>query len=443
MKEKLFALMKGRSLALAALVILALALAACTAPAVPAAPAAESGGAAAEAPAESAEPVTLSFYHWFGGDAGDTVEKIDAMFTEENPNITVEFETADTGTYEQVINTRLAADDAPDLFGVFPGTKFHPKAEAGYLMDLSDQPWVDNLLDGAKHVATWDGKIMTMPIDQNVIGVIYNKQIFADLGLSVPTTWDEFLAVNDAIKEAGITPMALGIQSAWVDQLIPYAMAPTAIYRDNPDFDQQMYDGEATFVGSPWQQMMEDYLDLEARGYFNDNALGTNYDRGNELMATGQAAMLVQGNWALAGVEDKATEEMDLGMFPLPYNKDGGDIWVSAAVGGTIAISANTEHPEEAKKYLAFWARPDIMEIYLTEKKAFPAEKGVSPELDPAAAEMLPALEVGSYPFLDQNWPPGVQDVMLADIQSVFAGEMTVEEMLQEMDDAWAEATAK
>lgn len=386
------------------------------------------------------DPVTLEFYHWFGADIGDTtIKEINDRFQAEYPHITIEFETADTDTYEQVITTRLSADDAPDIFGVFPGTKFHPKAEAGYLMDLSNEAWVENLFEGAKFVSTYEGKVMTMPVDGNVIGVIYNKQIFNDLGLEVPANWEEFLAVCEAIKASGVAPLALGLQDGWVTQLIPYAMAPSAIYRDNLDFDAQMYARETTFVGSAWEQMMADYLDLEAKGYVNEDSLGTGYDLANDLMANGEAAMLVQGNWAIASLREKAPD-LEWGMFPLPYDA-GGDVWVSSAIGITITISANTEYPEEAKAYLDFWARPEIMELYLTQKGAFPASVGVSPEIDPAADEMIPYLEVGSYPFLDQNWPPGVQDVMLAGIQSVFAGEMTVEEMLQEMDTAWADAT--
>ena len=126
---------------------------------------------------EVMEPVTLEFYHWFGADLGETtIKAINAIFQAENPHITVEFETADTATYEQVINTRLSANDAPDLFGVFPGTKFHPQAEAGFLMDLNDEPWVDTLFDGAKFVSTYQGRVMALPIDANVIREIFHLQ---------------------------------------------------------------------------------------------------------------------------------------------------------------------------------------------------------------------------------------------------------------------------
>ena len=390
-------------------------------------------------PVPDAEPVTLEFYHWFGADLGETtIKQINGIFHQLYPNVTVEFETADTGTYEQVINTRLSADDAPDIFGVFPGTKFHPKAEAGFLTDLSDQPWVDNLMGGGKFAATFEDKIWGYPTDANVIGVIYNKAIFEEVGLEVPTTWEEFQAASEALKGAGYIPVSLGLQSAWVTQLIPYAMAPSGIYRDMPDFDAKMYAGEATFVGSPWQQMMEEYVAMGEAGYFNDAALGTDYNLSTDLMANGEAAMLVQGNWALAALADKAPE-LELGMFPLPYD-NGGDVWVSAAIGGLLAVSSKTEHPEEALNYLKFWASPDVQEIYLTAKEAFPASVGINPVLNPAAAEMLPYMQIGSYPFLDQNWPAGVQGVMLEGIQSVFAGEITIEEMLAEMDEAWADA---
>ncbi len=422
--------------------VLVLALSAC-APATPveeAAPVEEASPAEVEAPAEEVqpEPVTLEFYHWFGADIGDTlIKEINDKFHEENPNITIEFETADTDTYEQVIATRLSADDAPDIFGVFPGTKFHPTAEAGYLMDLSDEAWVADLFEGAKFVSTYEGKVMTMPVDANVIGVIYNKGIFADLGLEIPTTWTEFLALSAEIKAAGIAPLAFGLQDAWVTQLVPYAMAPSAIYRDTLDFDAALYAGEGTFVGSAWEQIMADYLALRDLGYVNANEMGTGYELANDLMANGSAAMLVQGNWAVAALREKAPD-VEWGMFPLPYDA-GGDVWVSSAVGITITISADTEHPEEAKKYLEFWARPEIAEMYLEQKGAFPVSVGVNPVIDAAAAEMIPYMEAGTYPFLDQNWPAGVQDAMFVGIQSVFTGDMTITEMLADMDAAWVD----
>jgi raffinose/stachyose/melibiose transport system substrate-binding protein len=218
-------------------------------------------------------------------------------------------------------------------------------------------------------------------------------------------------------------------------------MSASAIYRDTPDWDQQRYEGKVTFATSPWVQMMKDYLDLEQKGYFNPSSLGTTFDQTMNMVATGKAAMAVNGNWIIMGIQS-AAPDIELGMFPLPYAKAGEKVYVSSAVGTTITIAADTRFPEEAKKYLDFWARPDIAAKYLETLKAFPVSVGVKPELGAAAAEMLPYLEVGTFPFPDQNWPIGVQDTMMKGIQGVFTGSMTIEQMLQEMDAVW-DAKAK
>ena len=78
------------------------------------------------------------------------------------------------------------------------------------------------------------------------------------------------------------------------------------------------------------------------------------------------------------------------------------------------------------------------MELYLEKKIAYSSFTDISnPALDPAAQEMITPLKVGTYNSLDQNWPVGVQDVMLKDIQGVFAGSMSIEQMLQDMDTAF------
>jgi raffinose/stachyose/melibiose transport system substrate-binding protein len=382
--------------------------------------------------------VTLKFYHWIGTDAGPVIAEINKRFHAENPNITVQFSSNASDQYETVLKARLAGGDAPDIFGVYPGAKFYPYAKAKYLADLSNEPWVAHLEPGARRLISYtDGKIYTLPLDTNAIGVIYNMQIFSQHSLSVPTNWADFLTVCEKLKGAGITPLALGIKDQWVDQLIPYTMAPSAIYRDDINFDKQLLARTSSFSHSAWTQMMKDYLDLNARGYFNKGALGTTYDQTTQMIAAGKAAMVVNGNWILAPIR-RLNPGLQLGMFPLPYVQAGQPIWISSGVGTTTAISATTKYPAEARKYLQFWARADIMELYLKEKIAYSSFTGISnPALDPAAQEMLPALKVGTYGSLDQNWPVGVQDVMLKDIQSVFVGSMNTAQMLQDMDTAF------
>lgn len=400
--------------------------------------------APAPAPEKKQEPVTIKMLHWNGADAKAVVDDINARFMKEYPNIKIEWESPPLDQYDNIVKTRIAADDVPDLIGLHPGTPLYGYAKAGHLLDLSDQPWTSDISAGAKKVITYQGKIYALPLDTYVIGAVYNQAIFDKVGVKPPGTWQELIDVSKKLKAAGYIPIALGNKDQWITQLIPYAMAPTMIYAGTPGFDDDMYAGKAKFNGSTWNKMMDMYLHLNKLGLFNDDALAIGYDQTIELMATEKAAMVVNGNWILAPIR-KANANLKLSMFALPaVDKAGDPLSLATSVGATTAISAKSKHAAEAKKYLQFLARPDIMGLYLNEKKAFSALKSISVDFDPAVKELGPLLQSGrGYPFLDANWPAGVQDVMLKAIQEVFSGDKTIPQMLDAMDSAWAEKTKK
>jgi raffinose/stachyose/melibiose transport system substrate-binding protein len=340
------------------------------------------------------------------------------------------------------MRVKLASGDAPDVFGVHPGAPVKEYAKAGYLMELGNEPYIKDIQEGALLTSRGeDGKIYSIPTDQNVLGVVYNRKVFKDLGLSVPTDWKAFLDVCEKIKGTGMYPLALGNKDLWITQLIPFAMAPSMIYSKNINFDKEMYQGKRKFLGPEWRALMQRYMDLDKRGYFHPGVLGTTYDQTIQLMATGKAAMVVNGNWILPGIRGGAPDS-DLGMFPLPAVEKGEPIWVSAAVGATLAVSSKTKHPAEARKYLAFWMRPDIARLYLMEKKAFTIHSSISVDFDPAISEIAPYLSTGkTYPFLDQNWPTGPQDTLQKVIQEVFIGAKTIDEALASIDAEWKART--
>lgn len=407
------------------------------APAATAAPAAEE--------AEAAEEITLTMYHWFGPEVRETIEEINRRFSEKYPGTTVEYESAPTDMYRNIIKVKLASGDAPDIFGVFPGTEVVEYSAAGHLMDLSDEPFIERFMDGSLQVTRGeDGKVYSLPVDQNVIGAVYNRDIFEKAGVEVPETWNELLAVCEKIKAAGYYPLALGNADLWVTQLLPYALVPGMVYADTPNFDQLVYEGKKKFNSPGWSKVLERYIELDEAGYFQPGVLSTTYDQTIQLMAMGKAAMVVNGNWIIAGIRE-ANPDLDLGMFAFPSAATSSDeSWISAAVGITIAGYRDTEHPERVKDYLEFWSEPEIVSLYLNAKKAFPTVRGIEVDFDPAANEISKVLaKSNTAPFPDQNWPSGVQDVFLKGYQSLFSGAMTIPEVLDSVDEEWVKRTAE
>lgn len=387
----------------------------------------------------SDEKVTITFCH-YGQEAQDTWVQLVQKFEAANPNIKVEADISGGDQYVPVLKAKFASNQSSDVVGVHPGISYAITfAKAGYLEDLSNESYVKSMDSGALRMGTLDGKVFALPIDTVYDVTYYNKDIFQKLNLSIPKTWKEFTDICEKLKQNKITPIAIGNKDAWVTQILPYALVPTMIYSKNINFDQDMYAGKVKFNGPEWKTVMERYIELNNKGYFNEGPLSTTYDQANALFAQGKAAMTVMGTWILKPVRD-LNPSINLGMFILPASDDGNN-WAAAAVGNMLAISSCSKHKAEAKKFLDFVMQMDNYEFYLTSSKNFPTVKGMKVKFDPAVEELIPQV-TNTYNFLDQNWPAGVQDVFVKGYQEFFAGK-PAEEVLADVDKEWVKRAGK
>lgn len=139
-------------------------------------------------------------------------------FQEKNPDIEISINSpANAGT---VLKTRLAKNDMPDLVALGADVNYGALVDANALVDLTNDGIIENIqkpyLDMLHGIASNDnGKIYGVPYATNADGVLYNKDIFSKLGLQIPKTWDEFMAVSKKIKDAGQLPLYLTLKDAW------------------------------------------------------------------------------------------------------------------------------------------------------------------------------------------------------------------------------------
>lgn len=366
---------------------------------------------------------------------------IDA-FKKENPDTEVSLTNADTDKYQTTLRTQLSSGTAPDVFFAWPGNgnamALEQVGPAGYLADLSDQPWVKDVPQGFHSVTRLDGKTMILPMTNTLIGAITNRQIFDDLGIKAPKTWDELLAACEEIKRAGKIPISVGNQTSWVTQLINYALVPSTVYADNPDFDEQMQAGDATFADSGWQDAMEKYLTLNEKGYFNPSPLGTSYEQQLQLVANGEAAMAVQVSSSLGQVESYG-EKGQYEVLPFPGNDDPSKLWIPAAAGGSFGLNPKAKNPEGGKEFLRIMGEPENVNEFASLGGALPGIPNEQFQTPPALESLVPFVEEGkSVPFMDQLWPNAeVQQIHFAVVQQLFTGETTVKEALNKMDQAY------
>jgi ABC-type glycerol-3-phosphate transport system substrate-binding protein len=344
---------------------------------------------------------------------------------------------------QTALRAQLAAGNAPDMHAVYPGNgsamSMVQLSKANLLADLSDQAWTKKIPEGFKGAYQQDGKTFIFSPGLSVLGAIYNKKVFASAGVQPPTTWSELLKVCDTLKKKGIVPLALGAQTPWVTQLINYALVPGTVYAKQPDFDDKMAAGSATFAGSGWADAMNKYLELQKRGFFNDNPNGTTYEQATSMVGTGKAAMAVQVSAVLQAYREAAPSPDDLGMFPLPATDNVADNLIPGGIVVGLAVSAKSKKADQARQFIDFCGQPDMVNTWAEAVACVPLYSDGEPKVDPVLKPFLPYLSADkAVPFMDQRWPNAeVQPTHFAVVQELLGGKTTVDGALKKMDEAY------
>jgi raffinose/stachyose/melibiose transport system substrate-binding protein len=347
---------------------------------------------------------------------------------------------APTDQVQTSLRTQLGAGNAPDVHVVYPGNgsamSMVQIAQAGLLADLSGQSWTQSIPANFKPAFQVQGKTFIYSAGSSVIGAIYNKKVFEQAKVEPPKTWSELLDVCAKIKKAGKIPIALGAQTPWVTQLITYALVPSTVYAKNPQFDSQMQAGSASFAQSGWRDAMNMYLELQKRGFFNDNPNGTTYEQQTSMVATGKAAMAVQVSAVLPDFRKAATNAGDLAMFPFPGADTASGVWIPAGVVVGLGVSARSRKSDAAKAFIEFLGRPENMNRWAEAVACIPLKRDANSKIDPILNPFLPFVDGNkAVPFMDQGWPNAeVQPTHFAVIQELLGGKTTVDKGLAKMD---------
>lgn len=365
----------------------------------------------------------------------DTLKGIIADFEKDNPDISVNLQTppdADT-----VLRTRLVKNDVPDIVAQGIGQSYGEFAREGLFMNLEGEDYMDTVqpayLEMQETMVNMSGDKETkgqfaVPYSGNVNGVIYNKKIFSDLGMKIPTTWDDFIGLLEKAKENDITPIEFAFNDSWTIKSFWNPLA--ALLVDN-DFHIKKTEGKMSFEDD-YQEVAQKVLQLA--DYGEGDMLGTSYDNGNKKFANGEALFLLQGNWTIPELL-KNNPDIDLGFFVFPSTNDSDKNLLLTGLDVLFSISADTKHPDEAKRFIAYMMQPEVNEKYNNEQLGFPTIKGVEQEnpifeaLNPYFADS----RITSY-VADNFYPSGMGQ---ENIMQEFIMEKDVDKFLKKMDTEW------
>jgi len=303
--------------------------------------------------------VTITYL--LGGNDDATVasaaELIEA-FQAENPTITVETESRPGGSDgDNLIKTKLSTQDMADVFAYNNGSLLAALKPTTNLVPMTDQPWAATLDKVFVDATTVDGQLFGAPNGTAFGGgMLYNTKVYEELGLEIPKTWDAFMANNDKIKAAGITPVEATYGDTWTSQL-PVLADYANVEAANPDFAAQYTAGQAKYASTPAALKGFQHIEeLSEGGYFNKNFASAKFNDGLKDISSGKAAHYPQIGSVVAGLDALSDGKTnDVGMFAWPgedATRNTLTVWSPNAL--YVPKTTEGDELEAAKKFIEF-----------------------------------------------------------------------------------------
>jgi len=243
--------------------------------------------------------VTLTWWHnATSGPQQELWNDVAAEFEAANPGVTVDVTGYQNEDLQRtLIPNALQAGDAPDVFMVWPGGEVRDQAEAGHLKDLSPLlPDVISQLGGTVKPWEIDGAQYALPYTFGITGIWYNKDLFAEAGITeTPTTLPELNDAVSALKSQSITPIAVGAGDLWPAGHWWYQFAIASCSTETLQTAIPALD----FSDPCWIDAGERLEEFIATEPFNEGFLATPAQTGADssagLIANGNAAMEFMG----------------------------------------------------------------------------------------------------------------------------------------------------
>lgn len=287
----------------------------------------------------------------FSGGGQDTFDKAAEEFNSRQDKIKLSIQPA-TGDYNQFLGARTASGDLPDMFWLSPYAQVQQFANNDLLMDLSDQPFVDEIYDYAMDSCTYDGKVYAYPLRQEFLGIFYNKDLFSQAGIEeVPKTFTDFKAACEKLDAAGITPLSATYKDDWTLNHAFSCLEGATVGDDYKTWLEGMNTGSGTFETGKSGYVF-DFMDL-MKEYSGKNFMDADSTAGFSAFASGDTAMLFSGEFSLLNIPD-INPDLPVGLFAVPATDDPADAKLDVDVGVTCVISKDTKNPEACLEVLSY-----------------------------------------------------------------------------------------
>lgn len=380
-------------------------------------------------------------------DNGKLIKDISERYIAEvNPNFDYEFELVSTDNLEQKISTLLASNDLPDVFVYESGARLKTLIDADKVLDvgaaLTDLGVSDLMDEGAVSLLkTLSGtdELYDLPLGMNVEGFWYNKELFEQAGVEVPTTWEEFETVLSTLNDAGIQPLTAGGADKWP---LTRLVNANTVRSTGAETMKKAAAGEIPYTDPGLVAAAQTLQDWSQAGYFGQGITTVDMTTAGEMLLSGKAAMFYNGSWFTENLvaDTNPAGEDGIGFFNVPV--------VDESISGITEYSMNCGNilcldKEKYDEGTAGWLKYFVENIGNEAMEQFGAVKGYKYDVqgELSTYTQLVADELGkadsAFTWYEASMGSEVSTVAQENVQTLINGDMTAEDYMQSIQDAY------
>ena len=375
----------------------------------------------------------------------ESLNAVIARFEQQYPNIEVKPTYVASGALNAYVMTTLAAGTAADVMSIGSGgapTAGIPSVWAlapKYLADLSGRPWVKNVWQRLLPLFSVSGKLYAAPLVDSVVTVIYNRDLFARLGVKPPTTWSQFLATCNRIADAGVVPVAMAGADGVSVGFLGTALSANTVYPTDPNWSVERNAGKVTFTGTAgWHDALGRIADMKGARCFQPSPATTTATAAYGLFNTGQASMMIASSVDTVTNVLQPNPTLNVANFPLP-----GDTVKSTRVllNPAVNLTVNAASPvkQQALQFVDFVQRAwQSVAVANAENSIASIDllKGYTPDRWSLFKPFIQSHQTSVAALSWANNANGVA-VFRAGLTSLLAGTKSVDQVLADVDAAW------
>lgn len=344
---------------------------------------------------------------------------------------------ADTSSYQAAVRASLRSRQAPGLFTWWSGYRMKDLVDSGQVADLTSvwQPYLDagTYNPSLASAFTFDGKIYAVP---NLVAywvMFYNKDVFAQYELEVPTTWEELETLASTLTENGVTPFGTTVDGRWP----AFIYFQELLVRQNPEFYARLMEGEASYTDPEVAEAFATWQNWIDQGFLSDPTLSFGTAGTNAMaaeFAKGNIAMILVGNWYADTIAEAGLTEEQFGVFIMP-NQDPALPSSVIYEAGPILVAENSAQKEDALEDASYWMSAAAQQVWI-DAQTFPPINSETSSSSDLISGLVDEINTGDYQQINRFWeatPPEIAEAAVDELARFMLQQASAEEVMQNL----------